>query len=69
MRDSRKFEASLKIGIPSTNRAKRTGICMWKTLDDHVAEWLLETRQNGFAVSRNAIRIYKHVIIVLYILS
>uniref|UniRef100_H3A0T2 HTH CENPB-type domain-containing protein n=1 Tax=Latimeria chalumnae TaxID=7897 RepID=H3A0T2_LATCH len=57
VRDWKKNESVLK-KMPKTKCAMRTGTSHWPDLEKHISEWVLENRQNGYIVTRNAIRIY-----------
>ena len=57
VRDWKKSEDSLK-EMPAKKCANRGAKPRWPELEKDVSEWVLENRQNGFPVSRNAIRVY-----------
>ena len=56
VRDWRKNEDNLR-NMPEEKCAMRRGCTRWPQLD-HVAEWISELRQDGYIVTRNAIRAY-----------
>ena len=56
VRDWRKAEEKLK-NMPKNKCALRTGKTSWPELEDAIFQWVMEQRQNGYVVSRNAIRI------------
>ena len=57
VRDWRKAEVELR-KMPKTKCARRGGKANWPELEDEVTDWVMENRQNGFPVTRNAIIIY-----------
>ena len=57
VRDWRKAEVELR-KMPKTKCARRGGKAHWPELEDEVTDWVMENRQNGFPVTRNAIIIY-----------
>ena len=54
VRDWRKAEVELR-KMPKTKCARRGGKAHWPELEDEVTDWVMENRQNGFPVTRNAI--------------
>ena len=58
VRDWRKAEIELQ-KMPKTKCARRGGKVNWPELEDEVTDWVMENRQNGFPVTRNAIIIYE----------
>ena len=57
VRDWRKAEVELR-KMPKAKCARRGGKAHWPELEDEVTDWVMENRQNGFPVTRNAIIIY-----------
>ena len=57
VRDWRKAEVELR-KMPKTKCARRGGKAHRPELEDEVTDWVMENRQNGFPVTRNAIIIY-----------
>ncbi|GFX40388.1 HTH CENPB-type domain-containing protein [Trichonephila clavipes] len=46
------------INIPKKKRALRKGVTKWLILEESVANWLLENRQNELIVTRNSVRLF-----------
>ena len=57
VRDWRKTEVELR-KMPKTKCARRGDKAHWPELEDEVTDWVMENRQNGFPITRNAIIIY-----------
>ena len=57
VRDWRKAEVELRKML-KTKCARQGGKAHWPELEDEVTDWVMENRQNGFPVTRNAIIIY-----------
>ena len=57
VRDWRRNEDNLR-NMPKEKCAMRRGSTRWPQLEDYVAEWVFELRQDGYIVTRNKIRTY-----------
>lgn len=57
VREWKKNEAVIQ-NMPKQKCALRTGITKWPVLEENVAEWILENRQNGLIITRNSVRLY-----------
>ena len=55
VREWRKKENDIR-QMPKNKCAMRRGITRWSKLEDDVAEWVLQQRQDGYIVTRNKIR-------------
>ena len=42
--------------MPKSKKARRSGKCLFSALETDLNEWILESRENGYIVSRSAIR-------------
>ena len=56
IRGWKKCEDSLK-SMPSKRCAMRRGISYWPELENNLYEWAISSRQNGYVITRNTIKI------------
>ncbi|GFY27422.1 pogo transposable element with KRAB domain [Trichonephila clavipes] len=57
IREWKKNEMTI-INIPKKKCALRKGVTKWPILEESVANWVLENRQNGLIVTRNSVRLF-----------
>ncbi|GFS64056.1 HTH CENPB-type domain-containing protein [Trichonephila clavipes] len=51
-------EAPYVINIPKKKCALRKGVTKWPILEESIAYWVLENRQNGLIVTINSVRLF-----------
>lgn len=57
VREWKKNEMTI-INMPRNKCALRKGVEKWPILEENVANWVLENRQNGLIITRNSVRLF-----------
>ncbi|GFX42437.1 HTH CENPB-type domain-containing protein [Trichonephila clavipes] len=57
IREWKKNEMTL-INMPKKKCALHKGVTKWPILEESIANWVLENRQNGFIIIRNSVRLF-----------
>lgn len=57
IREWKKNEMTI-INMPRNKCALRKGIEKWPILEENVANWVLQNRQNGLIITRNSVRLF-----------